>query len=219
MSIWSTLTSALERLAGAISDLLSSRETAFSTGVVALSAKMAVADGVVSRIEIDAFRRVFEVLPGDEARVMSLFAMAQRDVAGAEAYALRLQRLYADEPETLRDVLEALYFVAASDGVIHPGEAMFLAEIGPALGVAEVDVARIEARHIKGAGDPWRLLGLPSSATEEDVRQRRRALAAEHHPDRALQRGLPAEAAALEAERLARINAAADAILKRIKST
>jgi DnaJ like chaperone protein len=85
--------------------------------------------------------------------------------------------------------------------------------------VAEVDVARIEARHIKGAGDPWRLLGLPSTATEEDVRQRRRALAAEHHPDRALARGLPAEAATLEAERLARINAAADTILKRIRST
>ena len=44
------------------------------------------------------------------------------------------------------------------------------------------------------------------------MRARHRALVAEHHPDRALARGLPAEAVAIATRRLAAINAAYDRI-------
>ncbi len=215
MSVWSTISTALERIAGAIglSALLGDRATAFSTGVVALGAKMAVADGVVTRIEIDAFRRVFDVAAEDEARVMALFDLARRDAAGAEAYAARIGQLFADEPDTREDLLAALFFIAAADGVVHPAELGFLERVGAALAIPSGAFRRIEARHVRAASNPYAILGLEPGASVEAVRAARRRLAALHHPDRAVARGLPPEAARLEEETLARINAAADAII------
>ncbi len=58
------------------------------------------------------------------------------------------------------------------------------------------------------------MLGLDRDADDATVKARHRALVAEHHPDRALARGLPAEAVAIATRRLAAINAAYDRIVQ-----
>jgi DnaJ like chaperone protein len=215
MSIWDTIGAALARIADAVGlgTLLGDRETAFTTGVVALAGKMARADGVVTKCEIAAFRRVFEVGPGEEQRVMRLFDLAQRDVAGADAYAARLGRLFADAPDTREDLIDALMFIAASDGVVHEAELAFLHGVAEGLGVDEMAFERVLARHARsGKSDPYAVLGLRPEASDADVKRAWRALVAEHHPDRAIARGLPPEAVKLATSTLAAANAAYDRI-------
>src|ERR687889_73113 len=63
------------------------RDVIFTTGLVALSAKMAKADGVVVRVEVEAFERFVEVPPEEHANVVRLFRLAQETTEGFEAYA------------------------------------------------------------------------------------------------------------------------------------
>jgi DnaJ like chaperone protein len=215
MSIWDGMTAALSRVADGVGALLGDRQTAFTTGVVALSAKMCRADGVVTRGEIAAFRRVFEVAQAEETRVMRLFDLAQRDVAGADAYAARLGRLFADAPDTREDLIDALFFIAASDGVVHAAELAFLHGVAQGLGVAEPAFDRVLARHVRpGRSDPYAVLGVARDATDAVIKAAWRALVAEHHPDRAIARGLPPEAVKLATATLAAANAAYDRIAK-----
>jgi hypothetical protein len=84
------------------------RSVAFTIGVIALGAKMAKVDGWVSGAEVTAFKQVFQVAPEELANVARVFNLAKQDVAGFEAYARQLARLFADRPEVLEDVVDSL---------------------------------------------------------------------------------------------------------------
>ena len=112
-----------------LGDPVARRDAAFSAALIALSAKMAKADGVVTASEVAAFRRIFKMPLTEQARVASLFDLARRDVAGYDAYAARVARLYAGEPKVLEDVLDGLFFIAGADGEVHEAEFAFLDEL------------------------------------------------------------------------------------------
>ena len=102
MSIWHKITQALLALASgealsAIFDRLRTppeRSVAFAIAVVALGAKMAKADGLVTRDEVRAFRSVFHIASEDEAGAARVFNLARQDVAGFEAYAHRIKAMF-----------------------------------------------------------------------------------------------------------------------------
>ncbi len=61
--------------------------------MIALSAKMAKADGIVNEAEVSAFRDIFK-FPADQAKnVARLYNLARQDVAGYEAYAEKMASL------------------------------------------------------------------------------------------------------------------------------
>ena len=60
--------------------------------------------------------------------------------------------------------------------------------------------------------DPYRELGLTSSATGEEIRATWKRLMRENHPDSLASRGVPEDFIARASERVARINAAWDRI-------
>src|SRR5215207_10044397 len=58
------------------------KDVIFTTGLIALSAKMAKADGVVLRSEVDAFERLVEVPPAEHRNVVRLFDLAKATTDG-----------------------------------------------------------------------------------------------------------------------------------------
>lgn len=66
------------------------KDAAFTLALIALSAKMAVSDGVVTASELRAFHRTVEIPAGIEQQVDRVFKLAQQDVAGYEAYARKI---------------------------------------------------------------------------------------------------------------------------------
>src|SRR3990172_1491296 len=98
----------------------------FTIAVIALSAKMARSDGVVSPLEIEAFRRVFHFSPEEAGNVERVFNLAMQDVAGYEAYADQIAALLEDDRRLLQHVLEGLMHVATADGGLHPKEDAYL---------------------------------------------------------------------------------------------
>lgn len=191
------------------------RAVAFTIAIVALSAKMARADGVVVAAEIQAFRDHFAVPPGEEANVERLFQLAQQDVAGFEHYAAKIKALFADDPATLEDVLDVLFVIAGSDGLIHAREIAYLERVAQIFGLPTCACARIRARHVMAApDDPYLILGVDPGADDATLRAEYRRLVREHHPDRVTARGVPQELVKLATERLAAINVAWGRIAK-----
>ncbi len=217
MSIWARITEALSALAAgeplsAVFEKLSTppeRSVGFAIAVIALGAKLAKADGVVSRSEVSAFRDVFHVAPGDEASAGRVFNLARQDVAGYEAYARQIKRLFRDDMDMLEDLFEGLFHVAMADGKYHPLEDMFLGRVAQIFGISERAFRATRARRVPDAErDPYDVLGVDADAPMEDIRKAWRKMVRDTHPDTMMARGLPEEAIKLAEARMVAVNKA-----------
>jgi DnaJ like chaperone protein len=187
---------------------------AFTIAMIALAAKMAKADGVVTDEEVEAFDRVFRVPPAEQAAVRRFFDLARGDTAGYEAYAAQVARAYADQPAVLEDILDGLFEIAAADGVLHPGESTFLERVAEIFGFAPGEFRRIRASHFPpDSADPYVVLGLEYNAGDDEIRHTYLRLVRENHPDSLIARGVPPEFIRLANDKLAAINVAYEKIV------
>ncbi|WP_407050312.1 TerB family tellurite resistance protein [Methyloraptor flagellatus] len=203
-----------EKLGQALARLGADRKpVAFTVALIALSAKMAVADGVVSADEVQTFRRVVDVPPEEERNVERLFDIAKADVAGFETYAKRIAEIAEGDAVFLADVLEGLFHIAAADAYVHERELVFLERVAEIFGLDEAAFNRIAAGFIRRKGpDPYVVIGIDREATDAEVKKAYRARVAECHPDRHFASGLPKEALGMLSDRLAALNAAWESV-------
>ncbi len=191
------------------------RETAFTIAVIALSAKMAKADGRVTRDEVDVFKRIFQVPPEEMKNVGRVFDLARKSASGFEPYARQVARMFRSNPAVLEELLDALFMIARADQVMHPAEISFLREISRIFGFDDVAFERIRAGHAgAGAADPYAVLGVPHDSSDGEVRAAWRKLIRENHPDTLIAQGMPEDFIAVATEKMAAINAAWDQICK-----
>ena len=190
------------------------KDIAFTIAVIALSAKMAKADGVVSPLELQAFAEVFRYSPEEAKNVERVFDMAKEDTAGYEAYADQIAGLLKDDRKLLQHVLEGLMYVAAADGVLHPQEDQFLASVANRFGFSDSEYRFFRARFVADNGNPYDALRLTPDASDAEVKAQYRKLVRDNHPDRLMANGVPAEFIELANRKLAAINEAYDTIAR-----
>ncbi|MEL6683616.1 MAG: molecular chaperone DjiA [Pseudomonadota bacterium] len=217
MSIWTRIADALAALAAgeglsAVFEKLREppdRTVAFTIAVIALGAKMAKADGRVTKDEVVAFREVFLIPPEEEANAARVFNLARQDVAGFDIYARRIKAMYADDDAPLCDLMEGLFHIAMADGVYHLNEDAFLREVAEIFGFDDRRFKSIRAQFVAEAErDPYDVLGLDPGASLDEARTAWRKLVRETHPDQMMARGIPEEAVKLAERRMVAINRA-----------
>ena len=217
MSLWTRISDALAALTSgeglsAVFDRLRTppdRTVAFTIAVIALGAKMAKADGHVTRDEVTAFREVFHIPASEEANAARLFNMARTDVAGFEDYAERIKNMYGSEDRPLCDLMEGLFHIALADGEYHPGEDAFLHRVAEIWGFDDRRFTRIRAQFVADAEkDPYDVLGVSPDAPMADIKSAWRAHVRESHPDQLIARGVPQEAVKIAEKRLIAVNRA-----------
>jgi DnaJ like chaperone protein len=225
MSIWTRIGDALsaigESIAGFLQKVASSRARApektiaFTIGMIALGAKMAKADGIVTAMEVAAFKQVFHV-PAEELKNVALvFNLAKQDVAGYDVYARQMARLFKGKPEMLEDILDGLFFIAKADGGLHAQEIKYLESVATIFGFDHQSFARIRARHeAAGPEDPFLVLGIDRGISNDELKRHYKKLVRDNHPDRHIAAGMPKEMIEIATKRLARINAAYDQLAR-----
>ncbi len=217
MSIWTRIADAISALAtgeglSAVFEKLRTppeRTVAFTIAVIALGAKMAKADGVVTRDEVIAFREVFVIPAAEEENAARVFNMARQDVAGFDTYARRIKAMYGADDAPLCDLLEGLFHIAMADGIYHPKEDAFLREVAEIFGFDERRFRSIRAQFVEDAErDPYDVLRVEPDASLDEIRASWRKLVRETHPDQMMARGVPEEAIKLAERRMVAINRA-----------
>lgn len=194
---------------------LPGEDPAFSTAVTALGAKLAKADGEAQASEYDAFHTVFQSDAGSEGNIRRLYQLARQTTRGFESYARRLKKRYGQCPQILEDVLDGLFYIAASDGVVTGDELAYLERVSDLFGLSPLTFRRVKATHLGAANDdPYVILGVLPDAPDADVRTAWRTQLSESHPDRARSRGLPAEFIEVAEAKSAAINAAYNEVVR-----
>ena len=200
------------RLAAAISR----KDQLFSFCVIVLSAKLAKCDGLVSREEIDTFKRQFRIPPESVRDVGRLFDQARDSAEGFETYAVQLGEAFADNRGMLEDVLVALFALARADGPINSREQEYLFRVHRSFGLDQTawDRARgaTAQRPHSDEPDAYLVLGVSRGATAKEIRARWKQLIRDNHPDSLTARGVTAEFISRANDKVARINAAWDRI-------
>lgn len=224
MSIWTRIADALKALATgegltAVFDRLRGppeKSVAFTIAVIALGAKMAKADGRVTRDEVAAFRRVFVIPPEEEANAARVFNMARQDVAGFDSYARRIAAMFEGDRDTLMDLMEGLFTIAMADGDYHEKEDDFLREVATIFGLRDCCFRGLRERYAPDMPhDPYDVLDVDHDAPLDVVRAAWKRAVRESHPDRMVARGVPEEAVRLAEKRLIAVNRAWEEISRK----
>jgi DnaJ like chaperone protein len=201
-------------------DPAETRHIAFATALIVLGAKLCKADGRVTRDEISAFKRVFPIDDDEVGDVARIFDQAKVSARGFEPYARQIASLFGHDPVLLGELLTGLSEVARVDQRITAAEVEFLRRVAMIFGFDAATFEQLHARFsatardLSGADDSYAVLGLSRGVADEEIRRTYRQLVREHHPDRLVAKGMPAEMIEQANRTLAAINAAYDHIAK-----
>ena len=197
------------------------RSRVFCASVAAVLAKMAKADGVVSRYEIagveNAFRRL-GFTPAARSYAIGVFRRAKDDRHTIYEYAREFAAA-VDSVEVRELFYEILWDVACADGTIGQPELLILQRIPRALGIRLEWYGYFASQRLGGrtAGpsasrdplaDAYAVIGAKANDGADELKRKYRELAKKNHPDALRAQGLPEEMVGKATERMSRINEA-----------
>ena len=218
MSIWSTISKLIsniskkgEQLSKIFQKLKTPPEktVGFTIAVIALSAKMAKADGIVTNEEVKAFRQVFYIPENEEKNASMVFNLARKDVAGFEIYANKVNKMLYSNTKVLEDLLEGLLHIATSDGIYHPLKNQFIETVAKIFKINQNKLNILKSRYLPNEIiNPFMVLGANPNWDISAIKKKWKELVRECHPDKYLVKGLPSEASVLASNRLLKINKA-----------
>ena len=190
------------------------KQIGFTIGVIVLSAKMAKADGKVTVEEIKAFKEKINVQENEIKNVAKLWDQAKKTTDGFEVYAKQISDLLEKNSSVLEELLTLLIIIAQADGKITIPEIEYLKKVGDIFGFSNEDFERIYSLNSGIYSDPYQILGVSQNAPTEEIKQKWKQLAINHHPDRLISQGIPEDLIQKSTSRLKEINNAWDIIQK-----
>lgn len=198
--------------------------------MVLIAAVMKV-DGQVKRSELDYVKKFLLANYGEQRGKQMLEVlqqMVQNDIPIDQVCAqIKVNTDYS----TRYHMVDFLFGIGGADGEFHQTELNMLRLIAQYLGISSSDYTSIFERHVgytdgrnysenRGTSgsrsyskDPYRVLGIDSSATDDEVKKAYRKMAMKYHPDRVA--GMSEEMQRNAAEQMKEINEAYDVIKQR----
>jgi len=189
------------------------KQQIFTISFIILSAKLAKSDGQVTNDEIHAFKEKFNIPKSELNKVGKLFNEAKKDVYGYKQIADQVGFLFSDNKLLLEEMLNNLFYIAASDGQISIKEIDLLRSISQSFSFDEQIFQRIFQMNLNNkSSDPYKILGVSRDESEKEIRNKWIKLSKEHHPDNLIAKGMPKEFIKQSNKELAAINLAYDKI-------
>jgi DnaJ like chaperone protein len=188
------------------------------------------ADSVVTRDEIKAVERTFDMLNlhGEKReQAKAAFTRGKQPDFDVDAAADNFARITRGRGPLLQLFLQLQVMAVAADGRIHPDEHAMLVRVARRLGLQESDVSQLEALLRAATGGPsapgapptqdrladaYAALGVTPSSSAAEIKRAYRKLISQNHPDKLASRGLPDSMRAVAEERSREINSAYDLI-------
>lgn len=181
-------------------------------------AKMAQADGAISKAEINAVEQImarFGYTGQMRETAIGIFRKAKDDPHSAADYISQLASIIQFNPQIAMTFLGALHAVASADGIIHPNEREILLQAERAFrlrpGTIDALLGTSKASNLDTA---YKVLGVAPETPDSEIKKLYRQKCVEFHPDKLASKGLPDEFMTYAHDQLAKINDAYDTIKK-----
>jgi len=178
-------------------------------------AKMAKADGVVSRVEIDAVEQIIAKLgytPRMREAAIQIFSQAKDDPHSAADYVNQLAAAIQYNHQIGMTFIAALHAVAQADGVIHPKEREILEQMERAFRMQAGTVDALLGGRSNNLNDAYKTLECTPEMSDAEIKKVYREKCIQFHPDKLASKGLPDEFMKYATEQVAKINEAYDTI-------
>ena len=188
------------------------KQIGFTVGVIVLSAKMAKADGKVTKEEIRAFQNKISVPENEIKNVARLWDQAKKTTDGFEVYAQQICQLLGKNSSVLEELLNLLIIIAKADGKITKSEILYLKQVSIIFGFSIEKFERIYSSNLGEISDPYKILGVTRNTPIVEIKNKWKLLASNHHPDKLIAQGLPIDFIEKSTNRLQEINNAWDII-------
>ena len=188
------------------------KQIGFTVGVIVLSAKMAKADGKVTKEEIRAFQNKISVPENEIKNVARLWDQAKKTTDGFEVYAQQICQLLGKNSSVLEELLNLLIIISKADGKITKSEILYLKQVSIIFGFSIEKFERIYSSNFGKISDPYQILGVTRNTPIVEIKNRWKLLASNHHPDKLIAQGLPIDFIEKSTNRLQEINNAWDII-------
>ena len=188
------------------------KQIGFTVGVIVLSAKMAKADGKVTKEEIRAFQNKISVPENEIKNVARLWDQAKKTTDGFEVYAQQICQLLGKNSSVLEELLNLLIIIAKADGKITKSEILYLKQVSIIFGFSIEKFERIYSSNLGEISDPYQILGVTRNTPIVEIKNKWKLLASNHHPDKLIAQGLPIDFIEKSTNRLQEINNAWDII-------
>jgi len=159
------------------------KHMSFTFSLVALSARVACADGALTREKYIAFRESFPLKGGICSKIRSLFTLACTDRTPLMHYITHIKYSHPKHTELYVSVVDHLFRIASADGLISREEEQVLADVAHGLDIPAASYARLRAKY-EQPSPAHRVLGLPSRVKPRELKKRYHELMRNYHPDR-----------------------------------
>ena len=190
----------------------------FAIALIILTAKLAKADGQVSKEELIAVKNKLKIPEHEIEQVGKIFNKAKEDSLGYEPYAQQIAQIYKNNPAVLDEVINILFYIAEADSKVTDSEITMIRNISIIFGINESQFEGIrESRKSSDKLNPYIVLGCNSNDNFTTIRKKYIQLSKEHHPDVLINKGVPQEVIEESKKKMRAINSAFDQI-KKMKS-
>jgi len=187
----------------------------FAIALIILTAKLAKADGHVSKEELIAIKNKLKIPEHEIDQVGKIFNKAKEDSLGYEPYAQQIAQIYRNNPAVLDEIVNTLFYIAEADGSISDSELAMMRNIAKIFGLNESQFEGIkESRKSSDKLNPYIVLGCSSNDDFAIIRKKYLQLSKEHHPDVLMNKGVPQEMIEESKKKMRAINSAFDQIEK-----
>ena len=162
----------------------------FANMLIALSAAVMRADGKVIKAELDYVKSFFSQQFGPNFSVAHLQTL-KHYVNGGE---IPLEQICNDiklrtQVEVRIQLLHYLFGIAKADGHVSDVEIQVIQRIAQLMGVPQSDFESLKNMFYRDTNSDYKVLGIESSATEEEIKKAYRQMAVRYHPDKVASMG------------------------------
>ena len=197
------------------------QQTAFFVALFACFAKLAKADGHVSKEEVKTIESyIKERFKFDQEQrlfAIKIFNQAKDDQTTYQDYAMQLASLLGPNKNALVMFYELLFELAMSDGVLDIKEEELLKNTTNIFGIDSNLFRDLKRKFSESGDDPYKVLGVEPSMPFDHIKKIYLKKRKEYHPDTLISKGLPDELIDRAREKFIEIQEAFKEIEKREK--
>ena len=193
-------------------------QLAFFVATFSMLAKLAKADGVVAKEEIQVVQSfAVEDLGLDAANrevAFNIFHTALNSPASFEDFAHQFYNHFQNQPQLMEMMIDILLRVAVSDGALDLAEETLILSAARTFNFSQTRLEQLKSKYAASSDQHYHVLGCDRRDSDEEIKRKYRHLVQTYHPDKIAAKGLPDEFIQLAQDKFREIQSAYEKIKK-----